>query len=78
MGFIMDGLDAEAYDRQYSDGYLVRRIASYFRPQAAPDVWWSRCHRADLAGRIPAADLSSRAASTSCQQNRATDTAAWR
>ncbi|MBN1566111.1 MAG: ABC transporter ATP-binding protein [Anaerolineae bacterium] len=33
MGFIMDGLDAEDYDRQYSDGTLVRRIAAYFRPQ---------------------------------------------
>lgn len=34
MGFIMDGLDAEDYDRQYSDGELVRRIIGYFRPQA--------------------------------------------
>lgn len=34
MGFIMDGLDAEAYDRTYGDGQLVRRILSYFRPQA--------------------------------------------
>jgi ABC-type multidrug transport system fused ATPase/permease subunit len=33
MGFIMDGLDAEAYDRQYSDKVLVRRIMDYFRPQ---------------------------------------------
>lgn len=32
MGFVMDGLDAEAYDRQYSDGYLLRRILAYFRP----------------------------------------------
>jgi hypothetical protein len=32
MGFVLDGLDAEAYDRQYSDGDLVRRIAQYFRP----------------------------------------------
>ncbi len=32
MGFIMDGLDAEAYDRTYSDGQLIRRIAGYFRP----------------------------------------------
>lgn len=32
MGFIMDGLDAEAYDRSYSDGELVRRISAYFRP----------------------------------------------
>ncbi|HEX2905804.1 MAG TPA: ABC transporter ATP-binding protein [Phototrophicaceae bacterium] len=34
MGFIMDGLDAEAYDRKYSDGTLVKRIVAYFRPQA--------------------------------------------
>jgi ABC-type multidrug transport system fused ATPase/permease subunit len=33
MGFLMDGLDAEAYDRKYSDGELVRRIVGYFRPQ---------------------------------------------
>jgi ATP-binding cassette, subfamily B, bacterial len=33
MGFIMDGLDAEAYDRQYSDRDLVNRIIGYFRPQ---------------------------------------------
>ncbi|MGQ9926951.1 MAG: ABC transporter ATP-binding protein [Chloroflexaceae bacterium] len=34
MGFILDGLDAEAYDRAYSDGALVRRIVRYFRPRA--------------------------------------------
>ncbi len=32
MGFIMDGIDAEAYDRNYSDGQLIKRIANYFRP----------------------------------------------
>lgn len=32
MGFVLDGLDAEAYDRQYSDGVLIKRIAAYFRP----------------------------------------------
>ena len=32
MGFIMDGLDAEAYDRTYSDRALLNRILSYFRP----------------------------------------------
>ncbi|WP_298400775.1 ABC transporter ATP-binding protein [uncultured Chloroflexus sp.] len=35
MGFLFDGLDAEGYDRTYSDGELVRRILRYFRPQAA-------------------------------------------
>lgn len=34
MGFLMDGLDAEAYDRTYSDGDLVKRILSYFRQQS--------------------------------------------
>ncbi len=33
MGFIMDGLDAEDYDRQYTDWELVKRIIGYFRPQ---------------------------------------------
>ena len=34
MGFIMEGLDAEAYDRTYSDRQLVERIVAYFRPEA--------------------------------------------
>jgi ABC-type multidrug transport system fused ATPase/permease subunit len=34
MGFLMDGLDAEDYDRKYTDRALVRRIVGYFRPQA--------------------------------------------
>lgn len=33
MGFLMDGLDAEAYDRTYSDRALVRRVLNYFWPQ---------------------------------------------
>jgi ABC-type multidrug transport system fused ATPase/permease subunit len=32
MGFILDGLDTEAYDRNYSDRELVRRIVDYFWP----------------------------------------------
>ncbi|HUX13535.1 MAG TPA: ABC transporter ATP-binding protein [Spirochaetia bacterium] len=32
MGFILDGLETESYDRQYSDRVLVRRIVDYFRP----------------------------------------------
>jgi len=32
MGFLMDGLDAEAYDRKYNDRALVRRILNYFWP----------------------------------------------
>ncbi len=33
MGFIMDGLDAEAYDRTYKDSQLIGRIIRYFRPK---------------------------------------------
>jgi ATP-binding cassette, subfamily B, bacterial len=33
MGFIMDGLDAETYDRTYSDRALISRVIGYFRPQ---------------------------------------------
>ena len=32
MGFILDGLDTESYDREYSDRDLLLRIISYFRP----------------------------------------------
>ena len=32
MGFIMDGLDAEAYDREYKDSQLLARILGYFKP----------------------------------------------
>ena len=32
MGFIMDGLDAEEYDRTYADRLLVRRVLGYFQP----------------------------------------------
>ena len=32
MGFILDGLDTESYDREYSDRDLLLRIVSYFRP----------------------------------------------
>ncbi|MBF6592590.1 MAG: ABC transporter ATP-binding protein, partial [Ktedonobacterales bacterium] len=33
MGFVMDGLEAEAYDRTYSDRQLLKRIIGYFRPR---------------------------------------------
>ena len=32
MGFILDGLESEDYDRQYGDRVLLERIISYFRP----------------------------------------------
>ncbi len=32
MGFILDGLETEAYDREYSDRALLGRIFGYFRP----------------------------------------------
>ncbi len=34
MGHFMDGLDAEAFDRAYSDRQLLGRIVDYFRPHA--------------------------------------------
>lgn len=41
MGFMMDGLDAEEYDRTYSDRALVSRILTYFRPHAGIMVFVS-------------------------------------
>jgi len=32
MPFILDGLDSEEYDRNYSDRTLLKRISGYFRP----------------------------------------------
>ena len=32
MGFILDGLESEAYDRNYSDRELLSRLAAYFGP----------------------------------------------
>jgi ATP-binding cassette subfamily B protein len=32
MGFVLGGLDTEAYDRTYSDRELVQRIVGYFQP----------------------------------------------
>lgn len=32
MGFIIDGLSADDYDRSYTNGQLIRRILGYFRP----------------------------------------------
>jgi ATP-binding cassette, subfamily B, bacterial len=32
MGFVLDGLEAEDYDRNYGDRTLVRRILGYFQP----------------------------------------------
>ncbi len=36
MGFVLDGLESDAYDRKYSDRALVERILSYFAPQWRP------------------------------------------
>jgi ABC-type multidrug transport system fused ATPase/permease subunit len=33
MGFLMDGLDAEAYDRAYTDSQLIARMLGYFKPK---------------------------------------------
>ncbi|HQY31190.1 MAG TPA: ABC transporter ATP-binding protein, partial [Thermomicrobiales bacterium] len=34
MAFIMEGLDAESYDRKYTDRELVARIKTYFQPES--------------------------------------------
>jgi ATP-binding cassette subfamily B protein len=34
MGFILDGLESESYDRSYGDRQLLARIVGYFRPHA--------------------------------------------
>ena len=41
MGFLMDGVAAEAYDREYSDAQLLRRILRYFSPYAGRMVFVS-------------------------------------
>ncbi len=40
MGFFA-GLNAEKYDRQYSDRQLIGRMIDYFKPQAKRFVWVS-------------------------------------
>jgi ABC-type multidrug transport system fused ATPase/permease subunit len=54
MAFIMDGLDAEQYDRVYADRELLRRVGRYFRPQAGGMVL--------VAGAIVAQSLAQTAA----------------
>ncbi len=39
MGFFMDGLEAEAYDRSYTDRELVARVLGYFRPARATMIF---------------------------------------
>jgi ABC-type multidrug transport system fused ATPase/permease subunit len=34
MGFMFDGLEAEAYDRTYNDRQLIDRILGYFKPES--------------------------------------------
>src|SRR5512143_2329848 len=34
-----EGLDAESYDRQYTDRQLFARITAYFKPQTRRFVW---------------------------------------
>ena len=39
MGFLMDGLDAEGYDRTYSDRDLLSRIGAYFSAPHGHAAW---------------------------------------
>lgn len=36
MGWMMDGLESDAYDRTYGDSALVRRVLEYFKPHWKP------------------------------------------
>ena len=66
MGFIMDGLDAEGYDRQYDDRALVRRVATYFWPDRKVMVITSRRPWSDTAAaddRVAVYDISEHTAS---------------
>ena len=36
MGWMMDGLESDAYDRTYGDSALVRRVLTYFKPHWKP------------------------------------------
>jgi len=36
VGFILDGLDSDSYDREYADRDLIKRILSYFAPHKTP------------------------------------------
>ncbi len=50
MGFIMDGIDAEAYDRTYTDRELLKRIGGYF--------WVHRRKMSLVAGMIVLSSLT--------------------
>ena len=43
MGFLLDGLDTESYDRKYSDKELVKRIMAYFRPYKKAMIFTALC-----------------------------------
>lgn len=53
MGFFMDGLDAEEYDRQYTDQVLVSRIVKQFRPE-----WWRMAVVAASVVGVAAVDVA--------------------
>jgi hypothetical protein len=56
MGFILDGLDTESYDRKYNDRELLQRILSYFRPYTRYMILVA-CHAdAELGGQHGRAD----------------------
>ena len=52
MGFLMDGLEGEAYDRKYDDRTLVKRIIGYFRPQARRMIG---CRKVCVEADVPTA-----------------------
>ena len=76
MGFFMDGLDAEGYDRAYDDRALVKRVVGYFGPHRR-----TMAGVAALAGAASILDLSlpillARGIAR-LEDNRTVETVAW-
>jgi len=66
MGFIMDGLESEAYDRNYPDRELVRRVLAYFKPHVRKLLLVAAAITLNSLA-LQAARSSSPAASTWCR-----------
>jgi len=49
MGWVMDGLESDAYDRTYGDARLLKRIIGYFRPHWRSMLWVGGAMAADSA-----------------------------
>ncbi|MBM4429946.1 MAG: ABC transporter ATP-binding protein, partial [Chloroflexi bacterium] len=70
MGFVLDGLETEAYDRSYSDKELVSRIVAYFRPHARKMLLVGICLTLNSAAGTGGPILISRAIDTLLREPR--------